>query len=256
SAVKLFPKSDAIELEGIRAYKRRAQDHPHLVPIGHVGETGQHLYAIMPLADDVKGPADVRVPADYEPLTLQRHLQRHAPLALDEVLTLADHLLAALERLHAAGLLHKDVKPGNVLRMKGGWRLGDMGLTTPCEWGEAERGTQAFWPPEGPRDRTADLYALGKTLYLAWTGAPLEDFGSFVRGSLPVPGTDPRAAALRQILRRAGHDPPARRFPDARAMRQAVARLRVRQSRRRLLAGAAALALGAGLLPLLSGWVP
>jgi serine/threonine protein kinase len=170
-AVKLLSAPGAVELDGIRAYKQRVHSHPHLVPIEHVGVVGSWLYYTMPLADDAKGAAVVRMPADYEALTLQGYLQRHAPLPLDEVLAVADQLLAALEHLHAADLLHRDVKPGNVLRMQGVWRLGDMGLLTPGDRSEPDRGTRAFWPPERPRDRTADLYALGKTLYLALTAA-------------------------------------------------------------------------------------
>jgi hypothetical protein len=93
----------------------------------------------------------------------------------------------------------------------------------------ADRGTPEFWPPEGPRDRTADLYGLGKTLYLLLTGADLGRFPEFAGGTLKVPGDDPRAEGLRRVILRACHDDPARRFPSAGAMRQALARLRRRK---------------------------
>jgi hypothetical protein len=225
-AVKLIHRAHALELDGIRAYKRRAGSHPHLVPIGHVGTAGPFLYYTMPLADDANGSAGLRVPQDYEALTLQRHCQRQAPLPADEVLTIADHLLSALDYLHAAGLLHKDVKPGNVLRLNGVWRLGDLGLMTPSEQPTPDRGTSAFWPPEGPRDRTADLYALGKTLYLLLTGAELGRFPEFAAGTLTIPGGGARAEAWRRVIVRACHQDPGQRWANAGALRRALAPLK------------------------------
>src|SRR5262249_52396730 len=104
-AVKVIPVSHAMELDGIRRYKRRAQGHPNLMPIEHVGFTPKHdfIYYTMPLADEAKGSTPVAELRDYEPMTLQRILLSHlAPLPVDEVLTIAGQLLAALEHLHAA----------------------------------------------------------------------------------------------------------------------------------------------------------
>jgi hypothetical protein len=229
-AVKAVPRSWAVELEGIREYIKRARGHANLLPIEHVGDTGTFLYYTMPLADDATGPLEpVRAPQDYQALTLQRYLKSHAPLPVEEVLTIADQLLRALAHLHAADLLHKDVKPGNILRLQGIWCLGDMGLTTHCEQPQQGRGTPAFWPPEGPRDRTADLYALGKTLYLLLTGADLSRFRAFANGTLQLPSTDRKAVGLRRIICRACEDDPSRRFPNANAMRQNIVQLRGRK---------------------------
>ena len=54
SAIKIFSKSRAAELDGVRAYKQRAQTNPHLVPIEHVGELAEAYYYVMPLADDLR----------------------------------------------------------------------------------------------------------------------------------------------------------------------------------------------------------
>jgi serine/threonine protein kinase len=225
-AVKVIPHSRAVELEGVRLYRQRANDHPYLVPILHVGEAEGFYYYVMPLADDVKGTAVLRSPEQYEAATLERHRADRGCLPVAEVLTVAEHLLSALERLHEGGVVHCDVKPANVLRLGGTWRLGDLGLMTAGERLRPDRGTPAFWPPEGPRDRTADLYGLGKTLYLLLTGADLGRFVEFAGGTLKVPGADPRAEGLRRVILRACHDDPARRFPGAGAMRQALAPLR------------------------------
>jgi serine/threonine protein kinase len=249
-AVKLIPRSRDAERDGIRAYQQRVLGHPHLVPIEHVGDSGQYLYYTMPLADDANGASGVCDPETYEALTLLRHGQRQGPLPVTEVLAIATALAKALEHLHAAGLLHKDVKPANVLRVRGAWQLGDMGLMTDVGKVDVDRGTRAFWPPEGPRDRTADLYALGKTLVLVWTGAALEQFPDFLRGGFPRGDRDARAGALRQILLRACHDEPAQRYPTVRAMLQDLNRVRSRRiAGWWALAGAVAVLLAAICLP-------
>jgi tetratricopeptide (TPR) repeat protein len=81
-----------------------------------------------------------------------------------------------------------------------------------------ERGTLAYFPPEGPHDQTADLYALGKTLYQLLTGAGLERFQEFADGTLAIPGGDPRGRRLRQIILRACHPDAKQRFDSAAAM--------------------------------------
>jgi hypothetical protein len=137
-----------------------------------------------------------------------------------------------------------------------------MGLTTPSGQPRPACGTPDFWPPEGPCDRTADLYALGKTLYLALTGADLSRFCAFADGTLKVPGDGPRAEPLRQVILRACHDDPSARFPTAAAMRRALASLPprhgpLRRWRRPLLAaglGAAGLILAAALIAVLVLW--
>jgi hypothetical protein len=249
-AVKLIPRCRDVERDGICAYQQRILNHPHLVPIEHVGDSGQYLYYTMPLADDANGTTSVCDPETYEALTLLRHGQRQGPLPVNEVLAIAIALVKALEHLHAAGLLHKDVKPANVLRVRGAWQLGDMGLTTDVGQVDVDRGTRAFWPPEGPRDRTADLYALGKTLFLVWTGATPERLPDSFRKGFPQESHDVRAGALRQILQRACHDEPSQRYPTARAMLQDLHRVRTRRIPGwRTLTGAAAVLLAILCLP-------
>ncbi len=109
--------------------------------------TGEFYYYVMPLADDAKGSATVRLPEQYEPMTLERHLERRGLLPIDEVLRIAQDLLSALSRLHDAGGVHCDVKPANVLMMQGAWVLGDPGLMCASDSPSFECGTPGFWPP-------------------------------------------------------------------------------------------------------------
>jgi hypothetical protein len=226
-AIKVIAKtSSAIELEGIRAYKLRSQDQRYLVPIFHVGEAGPWIYYTMPLADDAKGAAALRPADQYEPMTLERLRKHSAPLQLGEILTIADQVLTALESLHAAELVHRDVKPANILRLSGRWCLGDLGLMVQSGLSSATSGTPAFWPPEGPVDRTADLYALGKTLYLLATGQSLVRFCEFVAGDFDVTGRDRQSRGLRRLILRACDNDPASRFTSAAEMRREAGELR------------------------------
>lgn len=215
-AVKLVPKQRLVELEGVRSYKQQAKQHSNLVPIEHVGETDTCYYYVMPLADDVKGAAALRSPDHYEPKTLQWCLDNLPPMSPEEVHELAQQLLDAITDLHDVGLMHADVKPANVMQLADRWKLGDLGLMTRSEQQSMGRGTVAFWPPEGTTGPTADLYALGKTLYLAITHQSLQSFDAFVAGKLPVLGNPTVVNHLRKIIHRACHSEPDQRIQTAR----------------------------------------
>lgn len=218
-AVKIIPKERLVELEGVRSYKHQAKQHSNLVPIEHVGETDTCYYYVMPLADDVKGPTALRSPEYYEPKTLQWCLDNLPPMSPNEVRDLALQLLDALTDLHEVGLMHADVKPANVMQLQGTWKLGDLGLMTRNEQLTMGRGTVAFWPPEGTTGPTADLYALGKTLYLALTNTSLKSFDDFVEGSLAVSGDPGTINHLRTLIQQACHDAPDQRIQTAREFR-------------------------------------
>lgn len=100
-----------------------------------------------------------------------------------EMLQLADDVLAALEALHAVGVVHRDVKPENVLleRLDGELRarLGDMGIARPVDRTRTTGsvlGTDLYIAPEvhdgQPPSPSADLWALGYVLYEGLFGAP------------------------------------------------------------------------------------
>lgn len=252
-AVKVVPKIFRIELNGVRLYRQYAAGHRNLVPIHHVGECARGFYYVMPLADAAGEAADAATATPYQALTLHRHLRKRGTRPIAEVLDIGQQLLDALGHLHGQGVSHCDVKPENIVRIAGVWCLGDVGLMTERAQLGQERGTEAFWPPEGPRDQSADLYALGKTLYLLATGGRLEHFAEYLTTPLPVGKASRPAEDLRSILRRACADTPAQRFGSAAEMRDAVAQVaaRPKRQRRRRWAIAATLAL---VLLAMAGW--
>jgi hypothetical protein len=244
-AVKVVARSRQVELAGLRVYRQCAGDHPGLVPIKHIGEGEGFYYYVMPLADDVSAGALSQLPQQYEAMTLSRCLARRS-LTLEEILSIARSLLSALNHLQQRSVSHCDVKPDNILLVQGRWQLGDLGLASRIDEVRPGRGTLAYWPPEGPCDQTADLYALGKTLYLMLTGAPLEQFPEFAAGRLKAAQGGRHVEGLRQLILRACQADPAKRYASAAAMRQELDRFYPEGSprrRRRLLGALTALAL-------------
>jgi eukaryotic-like serine/threonine-protein kinase len=73
-------------------------------------------------------------------------------------------LTTALEHLHQNGLVHRDVKPPNIIFVNGVAKLADIGLVTGVDTARSYMGTEGFADPEGPGTAQADLFSLGKVL--------------------------------------------------------------------------------------------
>ena len=124
---------------------------------------GSQLYAVMPYYGDE---------------TLERRLLRGPPLHFDDGITIAIRLAKAVAALHRAGVIHRDIKPDNVLLTPDGLRLIDLGVARlPNLEDVASRevpGTPSYMAPEllagAAGDEGSDLYALGVTLWRMWSG--------------------------------------------------------------------------------------
>jgi eukaryotic-like serine/threonine-protein kinase len=147
----------------------RTMNHPLIVPVRDSGDVGGILYYVMPF---VHGES------------LYERLQRERRLSLEESLGVARDLAAGLGYAHARGVLHRDVKPENVLLAGGRALLADFGLaraigaeyTRLTETGVVV-GTVHYMSPEQLRedrdlDQRADIYSLGVLLYEMLTGEP------------------------------------------------------------------------------------
>jgi len=138
--------------------------HPNIVAVFDVGDAPETTFIAMEYVD---GP------------TLHKHLKRVGRLAPDEVASLAMQMAQALGTAHARGVVHHDVKPGNVLLDGlGGAKVADFGLaswiyTLANDSGHIF-GTPGFLAPEALTgngyDEASDLFALGAVLYLSLTG--------------------------------------------------------------------------------------
>ncbi len=113
---------------------------------------------------------DICHPDFYTPRTLRADLKSRGALPADEMIQLALKLTAALAHLHAQGLVHRDVKPSNILFIGGEPKLADAGLVADVDDARSLVGTAGYIAPEGPGTPQADLFALGKVLYEAAFG--------------------------------------------------------------------------------------
>ena len=122
-------------------------------------------------AEDSRGPkSEPPHVGSYEPRTLRSELKRHGALPIDRCLEIGLALAGALAHLHARGLMHRDVKPSNVIFVGGLAKLADIGLVAAVSDSRSFVGTEGYIPPEGPGTPSADCYALGKLLYELSTG--------------------------------------------------------------------------------------
>jgi len=158
-----------------------ALDHPGIVRLLDVVDDGDDVVLVMPYLSGG---------------TLADRVHAHGPMPTEYVAALADQLLGALAAAHRAGIVHRDIKPGNVLFDEGGNAyLTDFGVATMRDATsgltatEVVVGTPEFMAPEQARGERAtpasDVFSLGATLRYAATGAP------------PYGRGDPRVILLR-----------------------------------------------------------
>lgn len=167
------------EFEGILKYEPLSRTHEGLMQVLHVGrnDAAGCFYYVMELADPVAGlgqPSDAEAP--YVPRTLRTELGRHGRLPVTEAAQLVARLATALAHLHAQGLVHRDVKPSNVIFVQGQPKLADIGLVTGAGDSRSFVGTEGFIAPEGPGSDQADIYSLGKLLFELVTGRDRMEF--------------------------------------------------------------------------------
>jgi len=202
------------EEDALRHYQD-ASDDPCLLRVLHVGVHEDRLCYAMELADDRAAPGEA-----YAPVTLARELAARGHLPPDEATAILLDVLRGLRSLHAKGLIHRDIKPPNILRAGGRWKLADIGLVTLETTDVSVLGTVEFMPPNGPLDRTADLYACGRVLYCMLSGMPARSFPTLPRTILERDSDDLRH--LVAIVNRACDLRPERRFADVDAFIEAL----------------------------------
>lgn len=159
------------EFQGLLKFEPLSRDHDGLVDVLQVGgnAASDYFYYVMELGDDVHSGQNIN-PDSYRPRTLAHDLAERGRLPIGECIRLGAPIASALGFLHRRGLIHRDVKPANIIFVNGFPKLVDAGLVTEMFQSRSRVGTDGFIPPEGPGTARADIYALGKVLYEMSTG--------------------------------------------------------------------------------------
>jgi len=178
-------------------------------------ERQTRLYSVMPF---------------YEGETLEQRLRRSPQLTLAQGIALATRLVRAVVTLHRAGIIHRDIKPDNVMLLKdGGLRLVDLGVARVPQLedfpAEDIPGTPSYMAPElfagSPGDESSDLFALGVTVFRMFTRAyPFGEIEPFTRPRFVKPSSIARyrpelPAWLDAVVGKALSVDPAQRYGDA-----------------------------------------
>ena len=196
--------------------------HPHILPLFDSGEADGFLFYVMPY---VEGE------------TLRDRIDREKQLPVDEAVALASKVAGALQHAHEHGVIHRDIKPGNILLQDGEPVVADFGIALAVGAAGSNRltetglslGTPYYMSPEQATGDQAvgastDTYALGSVLYEMLVGDPPYPgstaqavLGKIIAGK-PVSATEQRPsipASVDAAVRKALEKLPADRFTSA-----------------------------------------
>ena len=211
----------------------RIPPHPGLVRVFRTGKTpdGAAFWVAMELADpEPGGSADD--PSGYRPLTLASVAAAEVALPLNRCLKIGERLASALEHLQRHHLLHRDVKPGNVLFVRGEPVVADAGLVADDREAASLVGTPGYEPPEHHGTPQGDVFSLGRTLWRIGTGRAPEEAGFAPCAEADT--SDPDFWRFLAIVGKATSPVPGRRYRSAKALRKELAALRRKHAARRL----------------------
>ena len=211
--MKLVPHTDSSdrELRGLRNYMRISGTHPNLLQVFHIGEMDDGFFYTMEAADNLASGDD------YRPATLGNMLREGRKFSPEEAVAVTRELLGGMAAVHAAHLVHRDIKPDNIIFVNGKAKLSDPGLIAEDGSTMTLAGTPGFIPPEvllsgKPADSRGDLYAIGKVFYCMVTGNSPSEY--------PLLPGDMRIEVRRQLLpalMQMCNNNPAKRFKSAEA---------------------------------------
>jgi eukaryotic-like serine/threonine-protein kinase len=231
----LFPEY-AREPSFVERFRREAQaaanlnQHPNIVAIYDFGQEGGTYFIVMEFVDGE---------------TLRDELQRDGVIAPQRAAAIVAEVASALAFAHRSGVIHRDVKPGNVLLTADGVpKVADFGIARAgtsdalTQTGSV-MGTATYFSPEQAQgldvDGRSDVYSLGIVLYELVTGAPPFSGDSpisvalaHVRERAPLPSTRRPTVppALEHIIMKAIAKSPAHRYADAEELRADLLRFR------------------------------
>lgn len=233
-AIKMLAEGALTELSSLERFRREARaaaglTHPNIVAIFDWGETGGAAFMVMELIPGTN---------------LKQLIRERGPLPEREALDIAAQVAAALQVAHEHGIIHRDVKPQNILvEPDGQVKMTDFGIAraaglTQLTATDAIAGSPYYLSPEQAQratvDHRTDIYSLGAVLYEMLTGSELFH-GTPIEVALQhvnTPPPSPRvirpalSAETESAILRALAKDPKRRFTDAAAMRGTLRRIR------------------------------
>lgn len=200
-AIKVLHSQFSADEAFVKRFRREAQaaanlSHPNIVGIYDWGQAGGTYFIVMEIVDG---------------RSLRDVLKSEGALLSRRATEIAAETAAALSVAHSAGLVHRDVKPGNILLAKDGTvKVTDFGIAR--AWDDSQEltrtgavmGTATYFSPEQAQgasaDERSDVYALGVVLYEMLTGRP------------PFMGDSPMSVAFQHVSTEA--PPPSSLNPD------------------------------------------
>jgi eukaryotic-like serine/threonine-protein kinase len=231
-ALKLLNVQHNTDTEKVERFRREAQSaaalrHPHIVPIYEIGSADGYYYIAMRYISSG---------------SLHDAIERKGPLPVKESCAIFHQIASALDAAHAKGIVHRDVKPSNILISDNGTAyLADFGVARVAgremltEYG-ALVGTPEFMSPEqikgNPVDGRSDIYSLGLSLYMALTGkAPFSGpTAAVLYKQAHTPPPLPRQLnsalplAMDRILKKSLEKEPSKRYQKAADLAQELCR--------------------------------
>ena len=199
-ALKLLHHMYAEDPEYVARFEREVEiarriDSPNVVRVHGYGRQGGQPYISMEWVDGE---------------SLRELVRRRGHLPWDEARALISQMLEGLAAAHAAGVLHRDVKPGNILLTRTGVaKVADFGISraadlTRMTGSSTMLGTPAYMAPEGQEDARSDLYSVGCVLYELLAGrAPFEAesvHGVFRKHMVEAPDLSKVPAGSRELV--------------------------------------------------------
>lgn len=196
-AIKVLRLEYANDEEFIARFDREAQSatslsHPNVVTIYDVGEEDQILYMVMEYVDG---------------MTLKEFIQRYGPIDVPEAIEIMKQITAAISHAHENGIVHRDIKPQNILiDTYGHIKVTDFGIAmalsaTSLTQTNSVLGSVHYLSPEqargGMATKKSDIYSLGIVFF------------EMLTGRLPFSGQSPVSIALKHLQ---SETPSVRRF--------------------------------------------